>query len=96
MANWLHVTYNLEQLLSAGIMGNVFESPENNLSDDRKHCSMNWPRKDTKAYLALKKHPKFVPYLERVTPLAFFGDTNIGSRPVKRNSSDGLKFEDLR
>ena len=36
-----------------------------------------------KAYLDLKHHPKFVPYLEKITPLAFFGDTNIGSRPVK-------------
>jgi phosphoenolpyruvate carboxylase len=49
-----------------------------------------------KAYLDLKQHPKFVPYLEKVTPLSFFGDTNIGSRPVKRNAADGLKFEDLR
>jgi phosphoenolpyruvate carboxylase len=38
-----------------------------------------------------------VPYLEKITPLAFFGDTNIGSRPVKRNNGDGgLIFEDLR
>src|SRR5262249_46699556 len=48
-----------------------------------------------KAYLDLKQHPKFVPYLEKITPLAFFGDTNIGSRPVKR-SQGSLKFEDLR
>jgi phosphoenolpyruvate carboxylase len=34
--------------------------------------------------------------LEKVTPLSFFGDTNIGSRPVKRNGAEGLKFEDLR
>ncbi len=49
-----------------------------------------------KAYLDLKSHPKFVPYLEKITPLAFFGDTNIGSRPVKRSSGGSLKFEDLR
>lgn len=49
-----------------------------------------------KAYLSLKHHDKFVPYLEKVTPLSFFGDTNIGSRPVKRSASDALKFEDLR
>ena len=48
------------------------------------------------AYLDLKLDPKFVPYLEKVTPLSFFGDSNIGSRPVKRSGSDALKFEDLR
>jgi phosphoenolpyruvate carboxylase len=48
-----------------------------------------------KAYLDLKLHPKFVPYLEKITPLSFFGDINIGSRPVKR-SQGSLKFEDLR
>jgi len=48
------------------------------------------------AYKQFKNHPKFVPYLEHVTPLKFFGMTNIGSRPLKRGKSDGLKFEDLR
>src|SRR5690606_22631073 len=47
-------------------------------------------------YLKLKHDDKFVPYLEKITPLSFFGETNIGSRPVKRNASEGLKFEDLR
>ncbi len=88
--------YNLEQLLSAGIMGNVFESDDNNLSEEAKRLLDELAEEGYKAYLALKKHAKFVPYLERVTPLAFFGDTNIGSRPVKRSASEGLKFEDLR
>ena len=88
--------YNLEQLLSAGIMGDVFESPENNLSEESKALLDELAEEGYKAYLGLKNHPKFVPYLERVTPLAFFGDTNVGSRPVKRSASEGLKFEDLR
>lgn len=88
--------YNLEQLMSAGIMGSVFESDDNNLSDDAKQLLDELAEEGYKAYLGFKGHPKFVPYLERVTPLAFFGDTNIGSRPVKRSASEGLKFEDLR
>lgn len=88
--------YNLEQLLSAGIMGNVFESDENNLSDESKQLLDELADEGYKAYLGLKNHAKFVPYLERITPLAFFGDTNVGSRPVKRSASEGLKFEDLR
>ncbi len=87
--------FNLEQLLSAGLE-TVFKRPENNLSEEDKTLLDELAEEGYKAYLDLKQHPKFVPYLEKVTPLSFFGDTNIGSRPVKRNSSEGLKFEDLR
>jgi phosphoenolpyruvate carboxylase len=88
--------YNLEQLLSAGLEGSVFEREDNQLSNDDKELLDELAEEGYKAYLDLKLHPKFVPYLEKVTPLSFFGDTNIGSRPVKRSASEGLKFEDLR
>lgn len=49
------------------------------------------------SYLDLKNHPMFVKYLDKKTPLRFYGQTNIGSRPTKRgNDDEGLKFEDLR
>jgi phosphoenolpyruvate carboxylase len=86
--------YNLEQLLSAGIENDVFKNM-NTLTDKEKNLLDALAEEGHKAYLDLKKHPKFVPYLEKITPLAFFGDSNIGSRPVKR-SSGSLKFEDLR
>lgn len=88
--------YNLEQLLSAGVQSSVFERHDNHLSDDEKELLSELADEGYRAYLDLKHDPKFVPYLEKVTPLSFFGDTNIGSRPVKRSGSDGLKFEDLR
>ncbi len=88
--------YNLEQLLSAGLEGAVFEREDNQLSDEDKSLLDALAEEGYKAYLGLKLHEKFVPYLEKVTPLSFFGDTNIGSRPVKRSASEGLKFEDLR
>ena len=88
--------YNLEQLLSAGLEGAVFKREENQLSDEQKTVLDSLADEGYKAYLSLKHHEKFVPYLEKVTPLSFFGDTNIGSRPVKRSASEGLKFEDLR
>jgi phosphoenolpyruvate carboxylase len=87
--------FNLEQLLSAGLE-TVFKRPENSLEEEDKKLLDELADEGYKAYLDLKQHPKFVPYLEKVTPLSFFGDTNIGSRPVKRNSAEGLKFEDLR
>jgi len=88
--------FNLEQLLSAGLEGAVFKRPENQMTDVDKALLDKLADAGYEAYLGLKHHPKFVPYLEKVTPLSFFGDTNIGSRPVKRNASEGLKFEDLR
>lgn len=88
--------YNLEQLLSAGLIGNVFKHSDNKLSTADKQLLDELAEEGYQAYLKLKLDAKFVPYLEKVTPLSFFGDSNIGSRPVKRNGSDALKFEDLR
>lgn len=88
-------TYNLEQLLSAGVEHDVFSSgtafteEEKKLMDELAECGYE-------AYLALKNHPDFVPYLQEVTPLPYFGDTNIGSRPVKRSAQSELKLTDLR
>lgn len=86
--------YNLEQLLSAGIQNAIFQNARTfNVNETAIMNAL--AEEGHKAYLALKQHTKFVPYLEKITPLAFFGDINIGSRPVKRNSGS-LKFEDLR
>jgi len=88
--------YNLEQLLSSGLEGTVFKRTENQLSDADKKLLDELAEAGYATYLALKNDEKFVPYLEKATPLSFFGDTNIGSRPVKRSGGDGLRFEDLR
>ncbi len=90
----LSCKFNLEQLLSAGVENAVFRT-RNYFSDDAKELLEELAAEGYNAYAALKKHPMFVPYLEKITPLSFFGDTNIGSRPVKRNSGS-FKFEDLR
>ncbi len=87
--------YNLEQLLSAGLEARVFGHPSQ-LSVENKTLMDQLAEASHRAYLDLKLDPKFVPYLEKITPLPFFGDTNIGSRPVKRSGGEGLKFEDLR
>jgi len=88
--------YNLEQLLSAGLERAVFADEEEDLTNEDKALLDNLAEAGYRAYLDLKQDAKFVPYLEKITPLRFFGEINIGSRPVKRNASDALKFEDLR
>ena len=48
------------------------------------------------AYQDFKGHPKFIPYLERISTLKYYGKANIGSRPSKRSKSEALIFSDLR
>jgi len=90
----LSCRYNLEQLLSAGIHNAIFHDART-FSQSEGAIMDALADEGHKAYLGLKKNPKFVPYLEKITPLSYYGDSNIGSRPTKR-SSGSLKFEDLR
>jgi len=87
--------FNLEQLLSAGIENEVFNTPDE-LTEKDKLLIDQLANEGYKAYLELKHDPLFVPYLEKVTPLLFFGQTNIGSRPAKRGNAGPLVLEDLR
>lgn len=89
-------TYNFEQLLSAGMENHLYHDSEKNLNDTQRILIQELADHSYEAYKNFKNHPKFVPYLEHVTPLKFFGLTNIGSRPLKRGKEGGLKFEDLR
>lgn len=88
--------YNLEQLLSAGVESEVFRDEQYQLSKEDKQMLDELAEAGYKAYLKLKNHKKFTSYLEKVTPLKYFSETNIASRPVKRNNSAALKLEDLR
>ena len=88
--------YNLEQLISAGVMSYVFPHSVHSFSAEEKLLMDNLADEGHQAYLALKNHPQFVPYLQKATPLVFFGDSNIGSRPVKRNQDQALNLDDLR
>lgn len=90
--------YNLERLFTAGLENNLFMSKntKDQLSEADKALMEELADAAYHAYLGLKNHPTFVPYLEKITPLRFYGQTKIGSRPDKRGSGGGLKFEDLR
>ncbi|MDG1275791.1 MAG: phosphoenolpyruvate carboxylase [Algoriphagus sp.] len=89
-------TYNLEQLLSAGLENHLYQDSEKNLNSEQRELIDELASEAYESYKKFKSHPKFVPYLEHVTPLKYFGMTNIGSRPLKRGKGEGLKFEDLR
>lgn len=88
--------YNLENLLSAGVANQVFNKDENNLSDSDKAIIEELAKLGYQKYLDFKAHPKFLPYLEKISTLTYNSKTNIGSRPSKRNTDGKLNFSDLR
>lgn len=90
--------YNLERLFTAGLENHLFttKSTKDQLTEADKALMEELAEAAYHAYLGLKNHPTFVPYLEKITPLRFYGQTKIGSRPDKRSGGGGLKFEDLR
>jgi phosphoenolpyruvate carboxylase len=89
-------TYNLEQLLSAGLENHLYPTSHSELTFQQRELMESMAKSSYEAYKNFKSHPQFLPYLEKVTPLKYFGLTNIGSRPLKRSQDGGLKFEDLR
>ncbi len=88
--------YNLEQLLSAGIKNKVFTGQSNELSPENRAILENLSKLGYRKYKHFKEHPKFIPYLEKMSTLKYYGKTKIGSRPTKRANSDKLVFSDLR
>ncbi|TDR23681.1 phosphoenolpyruvate carboxylase type 1 [Marinicella litoralis] len=87
--------YNLEQLLSAGLSSAIFPQGKG-WDDDSKQLLGRLSELSLEKYSGFKQHPKFIPYLEKISTLKYYGMTNIGSRPSKRSAGKGLVFEDLR
>ncbi|WP_370478875.1 phosphoenolpyruvate carboxylase [Tamlana flava] len=86
--------YNLEQLISSGIMNRLRE--KNKMSDEDRFVMNDLAETSYQTYKDFKSHPMFIPYLERMSTLKYYAKTNIGSRPSKRGTSDKLIFSDLR
>lgn len=88
--------YNMEQLISSGIVNQVFRNDKSGISPEDRKTMDKLAKKSYEAYVEFKSHPKFLPYLERMSTLKYYAKTNIGSRPSKRGKSDELVFSDLR
>ena len=87
--------YNIEQLMSSGILNKLNET-DLTISDDCYETMDNLSKISYNAYVKFKSHPKFLSYLEHMSTLKYYSKTNVGSRPSKRNSDDKLVFSDLR
>ena len=88
--------FNFEQLLTAGIENDVFKTEKKDLNDKERALIAELADISYQKYSDLKAHPMFVPYLQEMSTLEYYGKTNIGSRPSKRGAGSELKFEDLR
>src|SRR5690606_31738843 len=88
--------YNIEQLLHAGVSNELFPSRSSALGEKEEELIEELAELGYKAYLPLRDHPLLADYLLQASPLRFYSDTNIGSRPSKRGSSSKLSLKDLR
>ena len=88
--------FNIEQLLHAGIYNHLFTERRNTFSPADENLLQALADASFRAYEDLKNHPRFLDYLSDVSPLKFYAETNIGSRPAKRSAEKKLTLEDLR
>ncbi len=88
--------YNIEQLIHAGISNDILSDKSITLEEDEEALLQEMADESFNSYTLLKNHPDFMDYLIHISPLKFYGETNIGSRPAKRGASGKISFEDLR
>ncbi len=88
--------YNLEQLLGAGVENELTSNEVNLFSQENKETMQELADISYQTYVDFKNHPKFLPYLEHMSTLKYYGKANIGSRPSKRSKGTTLDFGDLR
>ncbi|MFL5810003.1 MAG: phosphoenolpyruvate carboxylase, partial [Flavisolibacter sp.] len=88
--------YNMEQLLNAGITNALYSEEHKTITAEQKELIQELANLSYDAYRDLKNHPAFLDYLSEVSPVNYFADTNISSRPSKRKRSSRLSLKDLR
>lgn len=86
---------NIEQLLHAGIKNALYSSNLPTLSAKEDDLLQLLSEESFKAYSTLKNHPHFLEYLNYASPLRYYAEANIGSRPSKRKPGK-LNLNDLR
>jgi phosphoenolpyruvate carboxylase len=88
--------FNIEQLLNAGISNDLFSNKGSTLTEVEELLIGELSQAGYDAYKSLKDHPYLADYLLQVSPLRFYSETNIGSRPARRGAASGLSLKDLR
>ncbi|HTK38678.1 MAG TPA: phosphoenolpyruvate carboxylase [Pyrinomonadaceae bacterium] len=88
--------YNIEQLVHAGVYNHIFDRQQQTFTPGEEALMQRLAQESYAAYEQLKNDPAFLDYLLHASPLPFYGETNVGSRPVKRGAGKKLELEDLR
>jgi phosphoenolpyruvate carboxylase len=88
--------YNMEQLLNAGITNDLFSHLQTTFTKEEEELMQELSEISFNVYKELRDHPYLPDYLLHASPLRFYSETNIGSRPAKRGASSGLTLKDLR
>jgi len=88
--------HNLRQLLAAGLECNLYDHPEREFTTAQRQLMQQLADIAYEKYCEFKAHPLFLPYLEEMSTLHYYAQSNIGSRPAKRGGDSELLFEDLR
>ena len=88
--------YNIEQLIHAGISNEIFSNKTITLQQTEEDLLQQLAKESYQTYVDLKNHPDFLDYLSHVSPVKFYSETNIASRPSKRSSGSKLALKDLR
>lgn len=88
--------FNMEQLLHAGISNELFAAKASTFQPEEEALLDQLAAFSFDKYSALKNHHDFTDYLSQVSPLRFYNETNIGSRPAKRSGGSKLSLKDLR
>ncbi|MEP7267136.1 MAG: phosphoenolpyruvate carboxylase [Saprospiraceae bacterium] len=88
--------FNMEQLLNAGIYNDVLADQTNTLNQNHRALIEEMANVGYESFVQFKNHPKFISYLTVVSPLNFYSETNIASRPSKRKQTQSLVLDDLR
>ena len=89
-------SHNINQLLTAGLESNLTGRPERELTADQCELISELAEIAYDKYQQFKAHPKFLSYLEQMSTLHYYSQSNIGSRPARRGEGSKLVFEDLR
>lgn len=88
--------YNIEQLLNAGISNDLFPTKYFTLNEKEENLLQELSEYGYDAYKELRDHPYLADYLLHASPLKYYSETNIGSRPAKRGKGSGISLKDLR
>ncbi len=83
-------------MLAAGLQNHLSPAESKMISETHRGLLEELSELSFTAYEELKHHEKFIPYLENMSTLQYYGKANIGSRPGKRGSKKGKEVRRLK